>query len=75
MAATKLQVWFPRLSQSLAAEGFTVGGGPIILEIAELNNHHEGGGFAFTGLHGDTVSMAMRPKVTPCASFFFFFFF
>ncbi len=30
---------------------------------------------AFTGLHGDNVSMAMRPKVTPCASFFFFFFF
>ncbi len=44
------------------------------VKIAELDNHHEGGGVAFTGLHGDNVSMAMRPKVTPCASFFFFFF-
>ncbi len=43
------------------------------MKIAELDNHHEGGGVAFTGLHGDNVSMAMRPKVTPCASFFFFF--
>ena len=41
----------------------------------EPNNHLDGGGIAFTGLHGDNVSMAMRPKVTPRAFSFFFFFF
>ena len=41
----------------------------------EPNNHLEGGGeIAFTGLQGDHVSMAMRPKVTPRAFSFFFFF-
>ncbi len=38
----------------------------------EPNNHLGpwgwGGGIAFTGLHGDHVSMAMRPKVTVCLS-------